>query len=53
MAGSCFCLAKRRCRGYLRAAMTRSSIELVIKIFLVALIVVFCLTVVGVLRMIS
>jgi hypothetical protein len=33
--------------------MTRSSIELSIKIFLVALIVVFCFTVAGVLGMIS
>gem|GEM_PF-1159148 len=45
-------MAKWQPRGYFNAAMTRSSIEASIKVFLLALIVVFCLTVARVIGMI-
>jgi hypothetical protein len=48
-----FFLAKSGFQGYLRPAMTRASIELSIKIFLVALIATFVWTVAQVLGMIS
>lgn len=46
-------MAKWQQRGYSNGAMTRSSIETSIKVFLLALIVVFILTVIRVLEMIS
>jgi hypothetical protein len=48
-----FSLAFPVVRGYFRGAMTRSSIELSIKVFLFALIVTFIITVVKVIGMIS
>lgn len=53
MVGCGFLLAFCGWRGYFRGEMTRSSIELSIKVFLCALIVTFIWTVVKVIGMIS